>query len=123
VDCLIENAFYNETILALWGRRMDPRFAPEKARAIFYVGRAPLPPANATFRLVWFLGKRRPYHNQAYIRFNLPLPEPLRCDNAWDRPRPVTSSSLCLFLFKLVSRSLKRLLVSVFIILFFFRVH
>ena len=46
VDCLIENAFYKETILALGGRRMDPRFAPEQARAIFDASRAPLPPAT-----------------------------------------------------------------------------
>ena len=145
VDCLIENAFYNETILALWG--LDPRFALEQARAIFDASRAPLPPANAAFRLVWFLGKRRPYHTRSYIRFNFPPPEPLRDDNAWDRPRLIEDLAVsggyfietepaivefwdlwrplpCVcFFFKLVSRSLKRLLVSVLIILFFCHVH
>ena len=94
VDCLIENAFNNETILALWGCRRDPRFALDQAKAIFNASRAPLPPANATFRLVWFLGIRQPYHNRSYIRFNFPPLEPLRGDNAWDRPRLIEDLAL-----------------------------
>jgi len=58
VDILMEEAFHAETILALWDRYVDPFFALSQAKAIFKAGRAQLPPANATFRLVWFLGKK-----------------------------------------------------------------
>jgi len=86
VDILMEEAFHAETILALWDRYVAPFFALSQAKAIFKAGRAQLPPANATFRLVWFLGKKH-YNNCAYIRFNFPVQEPLYPDNAWDRPQ------------------------------------
>jgi len=53
----MEEAFHAKTILALQGRYVDPFFALPQAKAIFKAGRAQRPPANNTFRLVWFLGK------------------------------------------------------------------
>ena len=53
----MEEAFHAETILALRGRYVDRFFALSQAKAIFKAGQARPPPANATFRLAWFLGK------------------------------------------------------------------
>ena len=76
VDILMEEAFHAETILALRGCYVDPFFALSQVKAIFKAGRAQLPPANATFRLMGFLGKKH-YNNRAYIRFNFPVQETL----------------------------------------------
>ena len=82
----MEEAFHAETILALRGRYVDRFFALSQAKAIFKAGQARPPPANATFRLAWFLGKKH-YSNRGYIRFNFPVQEPFYADNAWDRPQ------------------------------------
>jgi len=57
VDILMEEALHTKTILAFRGHYVDPFFALSQAKAIFKAGRTQSPPANATFRLVWFLGK------------------------------------------------------------------
>jgi len=58
MDILMEKACHAETNLALRGRYVDPSFALAQAKAIFKAGQAQLPLANATFLLVWFLGKK-----------------------------------------------------------------
>jgi len=82
-----EEILQNETILAIQGRRLDPISALQQAEDIFDYSVALLPPDNATFRLVWFTGRERWYHNQVYIRFEYPAPDPLRAHVAWDRSR------------------------------------
>jgi len=74
-------------ILALQGRHLDPITALKQVKDIFkYSG--VLPPSDlALFRLIWFTGRRRQYHNWTYIRFSFPVPEQLRTHNSWDLPR------------------------------------
>ena len=79
-----EAILQDETILALQGRRLDPISALQQAEDIDYCG-ALLPPDNAAFRLIWFTGRERRYHNQVYIWFEYPAPYPLRAHVTWDR--------------------------------------
>jgi len=84
-----EEIFQDETVLALsrhgQGRRLDPVSALHQAEDIFNDSGALLPPENATFRLVWFLGRDRWYYNEVYIRFEYPAPDSLRDYVSWDR--------------------------------------
>ena len=84
-----EEIFQDETVLALsrhrQGRRLDPVSALRQAEDIFNDSGALLPPENATFRLVWFLGRDRWYYNEVYIRFEYPAPSPLWDYVSWDR--------------------------------------
>jgi len=83
-----EEIFQDETVLALsrhgQGRRLDPFSALHQAEEIFNGSGALFPPNNATFRLVWFLGRDRWYYNEVYIRFEYPAPDPLRDYVSWD---------------------------------------
>jgi len=82
-----EEIFQNETIIALRGRHLDPISALKQAKDIFKCSGA-IPPSDlALFRLVWFMGRGRHYHNWTYIRFSFPVPEQLRTHNSWDLPR------------------------------------
>jgi len=83
----IEEVLRNETILALQGRRLDPISTLREAEDIFDYSGAILPPDNAAFRLVWFLGRELQYHNRVYIRYEYPAPDPLHAHVAWDRSR------------------------------------
>jgi len=83
----IDKVLQNETILTLQGRRLDPISALRQTDDIFNCSGALLPPDNAAFRLVWFTGREHRYHNRIYIRFEYPIPDPLRADVAWDRSR------------------------------------
>ena len=84
-----EEVFQNETVLALSryrrGRRLDPVSALYQAEDIFNYCRARLPPDNAAFRLVWFLGEDQGYYNQVYIRFEHPASDAIRNYTTWDR--------------------------------------
>jgi len=57
----MEEVLRDETILALrhhgQGRQLDPVSALPQAEDIFNDSGALLPPDNATFRLIWFLGR------------------------------------------------------------------
>jgi len=79
--------FQGETILALQGGHLDPISALKQAKEIFKCSGAILPLDLALFRLVWFMGRGRQYHNWTYIRFDFPVPEQLRTHNSWDLPR------------------------------------
>ena len=83
----VEEILQKETILALQGRRLDPISALQQAQDIFDYRGALLPLDNAAFRLVWFTGMERWYHNQVYIWFEYPSPDPLCAHVAWDRSR------------------------------------
>jgi len=83
----IDGILRNETILALQGRRLDPISALRQAEDIFDYSGALLPPNNAVFRMVWFLGRDLHYHHRVYIRYEYPIPDPLRVHVAWDRSR------------------------------------
>jgi len=80
----IEEVLYDETILTIRGLYVDPSFTLSQAKGIFKTSRARLPPANATFRLMWFLGRKH-YNSRGYIRFDFPVHESLYADNAWNR--------------------------------------
>ena len=82
-----EEILQNETILALQGRRLDPVSAPRQAEDIFDYSGALLPPDNAVFLLVWFLGRNLHYHYRIYIRYEHPIPDSLRVLVTWDRSR------------------------------------
>jgi len=41
----------------------------------------------ALFRIVWFAGRERHYHNWTYIRFSFPVPKQLHSHNSWDLPQ------------------------------------
>ena len=86
-----EEIFQNETALALSryrrGQRLDPVSALRKAEDIISHCGVLLPPDNAVFRLVWFMGEDRWYYSQVYIRFEYPTPDPLRDYVVWDRSR------------------------------------
>jgi len=82
-----EEIFKNETIIAFQCRYLDPISALKQAKDIFkYSGAVPLPDL-ALFRIVWFTGRGRPYHNWTYIRFSFPVPKQLHSHNSWDLPR------------------------------------
>jgi len=82
-----EEIFQDETILALQGRPLDPITALKQAKDIFKCSGA-IPPSDlALFRLVWFTGRGRHYHNWTYIGFGFPVQEQLRTHNSWDVPR------------------------------------
>jgi len=82
-----EEILQDETILALQGHHLDPITALRQAKDIFkHSGAIPL--SNlALFRLIWFTGRARHYHNCTYIRFSFPVPEQLQTHNSWDLPR------------------------------------
>jgi len=82
-----EAVLRNETILALQGRQHDPISALRQAENIFDYSGALLPPNNAVFRLVWFLGRDLQYHNRVYIRHEYPVPDSVHAHVAWDRSR------------------------------------
>jgi len=81
--------FQDEAVLALsrhgQGRWLDPVSALRQAEETFNHSGALLPPNNATFWLVWFLGRDRWYYNEVYIWFGYPAPDPLRDYVSWDR--------------------------------------
>jgi len=68
----MEEVLHDETILALrrhgQGRQLDPVSALPQAEDIFNDSGALLPPDNATFRLIWFLGRDQWYYHEFYIR-------------------------------------------------------
>jgi len=66
---LSEEIFQGETIFALNGWYLDPISALEQAEDIFDYSGALLPPDNAPFLLVWFIGREQQYHSRIYIRF------------------------------------------------------
>jgi len=76
-----EEIFQDETILALQGRHLDPITALKQAKDIFKCSGAIPPLVLALFRLVWFTGRGRHYHNWTYIRFGFPVPEQLCTHN------------------------------------------
>jgi len=84
-----EEIFRNETILVLSryrrGQRLDPVSTLRQAEDIFNHCGALLPPGNAAFRLVWFMGEEQWYYNQVYFRFEHPAPDSLRDYTIWDR--------------------------------------
>jgi len=84
---LTEEIFQGETILALQGRYLDPISALRQTEDIFDYSGALLPLDNASFRLVWFIGREQQYHNRVYIRFEYSVPDQLYAHVAWDRSR------------------------------------
>ena len=79
--------FQNETILALRGGHLDPISALKQAKYVFKCSGV-IPPSDlALFRLVWFTGRGRHYHNWTYIRFSFSVTEQLPTHNSWDLPR------------------------------------
>jgi len=82
-----EEIFQGETILALQGCYLDPISALKQAKDISKYSGA-IPPSDLTlFRLVWFTGRRRQYHNWTYIGFSFPVREQLRTHSSWDLRR------------------------------------
>jgi len=85
----MDEILQQEAILALsrhgQGRQLDPVSALRQAEESFNDSGALLPANNATFRLVWFLGRDQWYYNDVYIRFGYPVPDPLRDYVDWDR--------------------------------------
>jgi len=82
---LSEDIFQGETILALWGRYLDPISTLKQAEDIFDYSGALLLPDNAPFHLVWFIRREQQYHTRIYIRFEYPVPDQLHAHVAWDR--------------------------------------
>jgi len=82
-----EEIFQDEMILALQTRYLDPISALKQAKDIFKYSGTITPPDLSLFRLVWFTGRGRQYHNWTYIRFGFPVTEQLHTHSSWDLSR------------------------------------